>query len=64
MTPGYIARSYQLDPEIVQEILTIGTDNPKATTLSKLAKSRGLAPDAFITDLQTQLDAYKGPNRD
>jgi len=64
MTPGYIARSYQLDPDTVQDILAIGTDNPKAMTLSKLAKSRGLAPDAFITDLQTQLDEYKGPNRD
>ena len=64
MTPGYIARSYQLDPEIVQDILAIGTDNPKAMTLSKLAKSRGLSQDAFINDLQTQLDAYKGPNRD
>ena len=64
MTPGYIARSYQLDPDTVQDILAIGTDNPKAMTLSKLAKSRGLAPDAFITDLQTKLDEYKGPNRD
>jgi hypothetical protein len=64
MTPGYITRSYQIDPDMLGELLQVDKQKPKGLTLEKIAQSRGIDVDTLIENLQPALNEWKITKRD
>lgn len=61
MTPRYIANSYQMETDVVLEMIGIDAPNRMHPTLDWIAKTNGRSTAALITNLTRQLDARTGP---
>ena len=56
MTPGYVARSWDVDPREVAGALGLDPDTqPRGRTLADIAEARGVPVDVLIGDLTTYL---------
>ncbi len=65
MTPRYVARSWQVPPEVVADALALQRDgNGRRITLSELAAQQGVEPEALIVTLVDAITAYRDQPRD
>lgn len=53
MTPGYVAHSYDLSPEVVREVLELDAGGGKRRTLAEIAKASGMT----LEEIQRRIDA-------
>lgn len=53
MTPGYVAHSYGLPPEVVRDVLELDAGDGKRRTLADIAKSS----DLTLEEIQRRIDA-------
>ncbi|MEC3862055.1 hypothetical protein VK792_12235 [Mesobacterium sp. TK19101] len=63
MTPGYIAHSWNVPPEVIGTELGLqpgGT--PKRITLDDIARERGVAVDTLIQQIEAAIAASRGRN--
>lgn len=63
MTPGYVARSWDIEPEVLRAALPPPPDAwPGAhPTLAQIAEDRGIALPDLIAALQATIDAARDP---
>ncbi len=52
MTPGYVAHSYDLSPEVVRDALELDPGDEKRRTLAEIAK----ASDRTLEEIQRRID--------
>ena len=64
MTPGYIARSYDLNPQQVVNFLELPEHFDRPMTLENIATQQGRNLDAMMSDLNNWLIKTKGVARD
>lgn len=61
MTPRYVARSWDLDPEDVARAVGIGPEGTwRAVTLEEVAEAQGRSVAAVLDDLRVFLDERRG----
>ena len=60
MTPRYIARTWDVPPDILLETLNIErTGDGRPPTLEKIARDRGIPVETLISDVETALRAFR-----
>lgn len=59
MTPGYLARSWDLPREALRDLLALPETEGKPPTLAEIARTRGEPLDAFLAGLRDDLDRLK-----
>jgi len=60
MTPGYIARSYDLNPQQIAEFLQLGNDREHPITIAQIANQQGRDIETLLSDLHDWLIATQG----
>ena len=64
MTPGYIARSYDLNPQRIAEFLQLSDERDQPMTIEQIANQQGRDVDALLSELQDWLIATQRVARD
>ena len=59
MTPGYIARSYDVDPDVIRAALPIQLD--ARSTLARIAAREGVAIDTLIAEIEGAIERAMAP---
>lgn len=60
MTPGFVAHSWHLPPEVVSEALNVPRESKNGRlTLDQLAAQRGVPVETLIADLETAIAAHR-----
>lgn len=60
MTPRYIARSWRVPPEVMQEALDLPVPRPDGPlSLTQLAKLRGVPVEVVIAELEAAIAAFR-----
>lgn len=60
MTPRYIARTWDVPPDILLETLNIErTGDGRPPTLEKIARDRGIPVETLIAEIETALRAFR-----
>lgn len=59
MTPGYLARSWDLPRDALRDLLALPEAEGKPPTLAEIARDRGEPLDAFLATLRADLDRLK-----
>lgn len=59
MTPGYLARSWDLPREALRDLLALPEAEGKPPTLAEIARDRGEPLDAFLAGLHADLDRLR-----
>ena len=63
MTPRYVARSYNVPPEVVQAAFALDQDAPpRRISLDTLAAENNVTIDALQSDLDTAVAAWRAAN--
>lgn len=61
MTPGFVAHSWDLPPELVATTLALDRDGSgRRVTLGELAKARGVPVETLIAQLEAAIAAHRG----
>lgn len=60
MTPGYVARSWQVPRSLVADVLDLSPGTERPGTLSDLARIRGVPLETLVDDLAVAIAAYRG----
>lgn len=60
MTPGYVARSYGVDPVEIRDMLAVPQDAPRGSTLEDIARMTGRDTGALIAVLQQRMGQSAG----
>lgn len=55
MTPGYLVRSWHLDPDRLAAHLGLAPGSARGMTLADLARARGIPTEQFLADLAAAL---------
>ncbi|GAB4386896.1 hypothetical protein [Albidovulum sp.] len=66
MTPGYVARSWQIPREDLVRALGLAPRPDRPATLAEIARSRGVPPAAFLAEVAAtlaRLEAAKAAER-
>lgn len=61
MTIGYVARSYDVDRDLLRGALDLDTDWPDRRTLAQIAASRGIPVDALIDMIEEAIAQARAP---
>lgn len=59
MTPGYVARSWGLDPRDVAAVIDYRFEHGKRLTLEDIARARGVPVETLVADLERKVEAMK-----
>lgn len=59
MTPGYIARSYDVDPDVIRAALPTQLD--ARSTLARIAAREGVAIDTLIAEIEGAIERATAP---
>ena len=60
MTPGYVAHSYELPPEVVRDVLELDAGDGKRRTLAEIAESSDLTLEEIQRRIDAAARAYEG----
>lgn len=61
MTIGYIARSYDVDRDMLREALGLDTEQPDRRTLAQIAAARGITVAALIDMIEEAIAQARAP---
>lgn len=65
MTPRYVARSWDVPPEVIGEALSLTADGSgRRVTLAELAAARGMTVEALSAELVDAILAFREARRD
>lgn len=56
MTPGYVARSYQVDPEVLRDVLGVSPKDGRHRSLKDIAAETGLSVEEVVSALITAIE--------
>jgi hypothetical protein len=61
MTPGYVARSYDVDPDVIRALLTPQPEVSTGTrpTLERIAEAEGIALPDLIAQIEAAINAVR-----
>ncbi len=63
MTPGYIARTWNIPPEVLLDTLSLTEQPRKRMTISEIALDKGLTPPDYAAEVEAALDAWVAAKR-
>ncbi|MBV7409900.1 hypothetical protein [Maritimibacter sp. DP1N21-5] len=63
MTPRYIARTWNIPPEVILESLDLTAEPRKRMTISEIALDKGLTTPDYAAEVEAALDAWVAANR-
>lgn len=59
MTPGYVARSWQVDPALVRKALGGPFEDARRLTIDRIARQTGVPKDRLVADVRRAIAAAR-----